>query len=197
MKMVRKIVKGFANIMCHIIYRFDVKGLENIPKEGAAIICANHIHLLDSVTIVIHIKRMIYIMVKKELMKSKIGYWFFDKLGCFAVDRGKGDVKAIEDAEGHVKDGDLLMIFPEGKRNGMAKGIKMKKGAAMVALQTKTPIIPVGITGSFKPFSKIKIRVGEPMDLTEYFEMEKTGPREWITVTNKMQEKIISLRDGE
>lgn len=195
--MVRKIVKGFANIMCHIIYRFDVKGLENIPKEGAAVICANHIHLLDSVTIVIHIKRMIYIMVKKELMKSKIGYWFFDKLGCFAVDRGKGDVKAIEDAEGHVKDGDLLMIFPEGKRNGMAKGIKMKKGAAMVALQTKTPIIPVGITGSFKPFSKIKIRVGEPMDLTEYFEMEKTGPREWITVTNKMQEKIISLRDGE
>ena len=195
--MVRKIVKGFANIMCHIIYRFDVKGLENIPKEGAAVICANHIHLLDSVTIVIHIKRMIYIMVKKELMKSKIGYWFFDKLGCFAVDRGKGDVKAIEDAEGHVKDGDLLMIFPEGKRNGMAKGIKMKKGAAMVALQTKTPIIPVGISGSFKLFTKVKIRIGKPMDLTEYFAMEKTGPREWITVTKKMEEEIISLRDGE
>lgn len=195
--MVRKIVKGFANIMCHIIYRFDVKGLENIPKEGAAIICANHIHLLDSVTIVIHIKRMIYIMVKKELMKSKIGYWFFDKLGCFAVDRGKGDVKAIEDAEGHVKDGDLLMIFPEGKRNGMAKGIKMKKGAAMVALQTKTPIIPVGISGSFKLFTKVKIRIGKPMDLTEYFAMEKTGPRELITVTKKMEEEIISLRDGE
>lgn len=195
--MVRKIVKGFANIMCHIIYRFDVKGLENIPKEGAAIICANHIHLLDSVTIVIHIKRMIYIMVKKELMKSKIGYWFFDKLGCFAVDRGKGDVKAIEDAEGHVKDGDLLMIFPEGKRNGMAKGIKMKKGAAMIALQTKTPIIPVGISGSFKLFTKVKIRIGKPMDLTEYFATEKTGPREWITVTKKMEEEIISLRDGE
>ena len=195
--MVRKIVKGFANIMCHIIYRFDVKGLENIPKEGAAVICANHIHLLDSVTIVIHIKRMIYIMVKKELMKSKIGYWFFDKLGCFAVDRGKGDVKAIEDAEGHVKDGDLLMIFPEGKRNGMAKGIKMKKGAAMIALQTKTPIIPVGISGSFKLFTKVKIRIGKPMDLTEYFAMEKTGPREWITVTKKMEEEIISLRDGE
>ena len=195
--MVRKIVKGFANIMCHIIYRFDVKGLENIPKEGAAIICANHIHLLDSVTIVIHIKRMIYIMVKKELMKSKIGYWFFDKLGCFAVDRGKGDVKAIEYAEGHVKDCDLLMIFPEGKRNGMAKGIKMKKGAAMIALQTKTPIIPVGISGSFKLFTKVKIRIGKPMDLTEYFAMEKTGPREWITVTKKMEEEIISLRDGE
>ncbi len=195
--MVRKIVKGFANIMCHIIYRFDVKGLENIPKEGSAILCANHIHLLDSVTIVIHIKRMMYIMVKKELMKSKIGYWFFDRLGCFAVDRGKGDVKAIEDAEGHVNDGDLLMIFPEGSRNGMAKGVKMKKGAAMIALQTKTPIIPIGISGSFKPFTKIKIRFGKPMDLKEYFEMEKTGPREWITVTKKMEEEIISLRDGE
>lgn len=195
--MVRKLVKGFANIMCHIIYRFDVKGLENLPKEGAAVICPNHIHLLDSVTITIHIKRMMYIMVKKELMKSKLGYWFFDKLGCFAVDRGKGDVKAIEDAQEHVNNGDLLMIFPEGSRNGMEKGIKMKKGAAMIALQTKTPIIPVGISGSFVPFTKIKIRFGKPMNLTQYFEMEKVGPREWITVTNKLQEEIISLRDGE
>lgn len=195
--MVRTIIKGTANVLCHLIYRYDVEGYENLPKEGSAVLCANHIHMLDSVSIVIHIKRMIYIMVKKELMTSKIGNWFFNKLGCFAVDRGKGDMKAIESAENHLKDGDLLLIFPEGKRNGMAKGERMKKGAAMIALEAKAPIIPIGIQGSFKPFTKIKIRVGKPMDMTEYFSKEEVGARDYITLTNKMKDEIVALRDGK
>lgn len=195
--MVRSFVKGFANVLCHIIYRYDVEGLENLPKDGPAVICANHLHPLDSVSLVIHIRRMIYIMVKAELMKSRTGSWFFNKLGCFGVDRGKGDVQAIASAEGHLKDDDLLLIFPEGTRNGMAKGVKMKKGAAMIALQAKAPIIPVGIQGTFRPFSKIKIRIGKPMDLSQYFVMEETGAREWITVTNMIKDEIIKLRDGE
>ena len=195
--MVRTIIKGTANVLCHLIYRYDVEGYENLPKEGSAVLCANHIHMLDSVSIVIHIKRMIYIMVKKELMTSKIGNWFFNKLGCFAVDRGKGDMKAIESAENHLKDGDLLFIFPEGKRNGMAKGERMKKGAAMIALEAKAPIIPIGIQGSFKPFTKIKIRVGKPMDMTEYFSKEEVGARDYITLTNKMKDEIVALRDGK
>lgn len=195
--MVRWIIKGLANIIFHIIYRFDVKGIENIPKEGRVILCSNHIHFADSVAIVIHIKRMLYIMVKAELMKNKLGNWFFDKLGCFSVDRGKGDTKAIENAEEHLRNGDMLMIFPEGTRNGMVKGVKMKKGAAMIALQTQTPIIPIGVEGTFKLFSKIKIRVGKPMDLSKYFNMEETGAREWIEVTNLMRDEIVKLRDGE
>lgn len=195
--MVRWFVEGLANIIFHVIYRFDVKGIENIPKEGKVILCSNHIHAVDSVAIVIHIKRMLYIMVKAELMKSKMGNWFFNKLGCFAVDRGKGDTKAIETAEEHLKNGDMLMIFPEGTRNGMAKGLKVKKGAAMIALQNQTPIVPMGVEGTFKLFSKIKIRIGKQMDLTKYFDMEQTGPREWIEVTNLMKEEIIKLRDGE
>lgn len=195
--MFRAFIKGTANVLCHLIYSYDVEGYENLPKEGSAVLCANHIHMLDSVSIVIHIKRMIYIMVKKELMSSKIGNWFFNKLGCFAVDRGKGDMKAIESAENHLKDGDLLLIFPEGKRNGMAKGEKMKKGAAMIAIEAKAPIIPIGIEGSFKPFTKVKIRVGKPMDMTEYFAKEECNARDFITLTNKMKDEIIALRDGE
>lgn len=193
--MVRGLVKGFANIICHIIYRYDVEGLENLPKDSSALLCSNHIHLLDSVSIVIYIKRMIYIMVKAELMRSKFGNWFFNKLGCFAVERGKGDTKAIATAEDHLSKGELMLIFPEGTRNGMAKGVKVKKGAAMLALQTKTPIIPIGIAGTFKPFSKIKIRIGRPMDLTKYFEKEETSLRDYVTLTNEIMEEIIKLRE--
>lgn len=191
----RRFLKGFFNIFFHIIYRFDVDGLENIPKEGKAILCPNHIHLVDSIALVIYIKRMIYIMVKMELMNNKFKSWFWKKIGCFPVDRGKADTEALEIAEKHLNDGDLLLIFPEGTRNALPKGKKLKKGASMIAVASKSPIIPIGMHGIFKPFSKIKIRVGKPMDLTAYFEKEELNPRDYIEITNKMQEEIIRLRD--
>ena len=189
--------KGILNILFHVFYRFDIKGLENIPKEGKAIICPNHIHLFDSVAIVIYIKRMIYIMVKKELMGNRLSYWFWDKIGCFPVERGSADNRALETANNHLQDGDLLLLFPEGTRNALEKGKKMKKGASIIAMQNKSPIIPVGIAGTFIPFSKIKIRIGKPLNLDEYYNKEELTPRDHIEITNILQSEIIKLRDGE
>ena len=195
--MLRAFLKGLFYVVFHIFYRYDIKGLENIPKEGKAILCPNHIHMFDSISLVLHIKRMIYIMVKKELMNNSIGRWFWKKIGCFPVDRGKADVEALEVAEKHLNEGDLLMIFPEGTRNALEKGKKMKKGASMIAVASKSPIIPIGMTGTFKPFSKVKIRIGKPMDLSFYYEKKEMNPRDYIEITNKMQKEIIKLRDGE
>lgn len=193
----RSVMKGFFYGLFHIIYRFDVKGMENIPEEGGALLCPNHIHMFDSISIVLETRRIMYIMVKKELMSNWIGKWFFGHLCCFPVDRGRGDTEALEIAEKHLNDGNLLLIFPEGSRNAMAKGKKLKKGAAIIAMNTKKPIIPIGITGTFRPFCKIKIRVGKPMELESYFEKEELNPRDYIAITNQLQEEIVKLRDGE
>lgn len=191
----RRFFRGFFNVFFHIIYRFDVRGMENIPKEGRAVICPNHINMFDAIWLAIYFKRMIYIMVKKELMSSRFGNWFWAKIGCFPVDRGKADTQALEVAEGHLNDGDLLLIFPEGTRNGLPKGKKLKKGAAMIAVESKSPIIPIGIKGSLRPFSKVRINIGKPMDLTEYFNKEEVTPRDYIEITNNLKEEIIRLRD--
>lgn len=193
----RRLFRGFFNGFFHIIYRFDVKGMENIPSEGKAIICPNHINMFDAIWLAIYIKRMIYIMVKKELMSSKFGKWFWAKIGCFPVDRGKADIQALEVAKNHLNDGDLLLIFPEGTRNGLMKGKKLKKGAAMIAVESRSPIIPIGIRGSLKPFCKVRINIGKPMDLSSYFEKEELTPRDYIEITNKLQEEIIALRDAK
>ena len=193
----RWFLKVLCNALFHVFYKFDVEGLENIPEDGKAILCPNHIHLIDSIALVIHLKRMIYIMVKKELMNNKVSSWFWNKIGCFPVDRGKADTNALEIAERHLDDGDLLLVFPEGTRNALPKGKKLKKGASMIAVATKSPIIPIGMQGTFKPFTKIKIRIGKPIDLTDYFNKEEIAPRDYIEITNKMQEEILGLRDGK
>jgi len=199
MGITRVIVKGFANICFHLLYRVDIKGLENIPKEGGAILCSNHIHALDSVLYVTRIKRMIYAMAKEELFNTRFKNWFMRAVGVFPVKRDTASEEAINIAIEHLNEGDLLAIFPEGTRNGLAKGVKPKKGVALIALRAKVPIVPMAMLGSFKPFTKIKIRIGEPMDFSEYYpkEGERVNPRHLVTVTNTVMDKVIVLRDGE
>ena len=200
MNVARMIVKGFANIGFRLLYKIDIKGLENIPVEGGAILCSNHIHALDSVLYVTRVKRMIYAMGKEELFNTKFKNWFMYSMGVFPVKRDSvASEEAINIAVQHLNEKDLLMLFPEGTRNGLEKGVKPKRGVALIALRAKVPVIPMAMEGSFKPFSKIKIRIGKPMEFTEYYppEGEKINPRNLITITNAVMDKVIELRDGE
>lgn len=193
MKWKRSFVKGFARIATHIIYRIKIEGLENIPEDGAAIICSNHLHAFDSVVLGSHIKRMAYAMGKEELFRTKFKKDFLLAMGCFPVKRGAGGEEAVKKSIEILNGGDLLIIFPEGTRNGLAKGVKPKKGAALIALKAKVPIIPVGIKGKFKFLSKITLKIGEPIDLSEYYNTEEHSNQVLQDVMDKVMKEILEL----
>ncbi len=109
-----------------------------------------------------------------------------------AIKRGTGDIDAMKKAFRAIKEGHIVGIFPEGTRNGMKKGVKFHSGAALIALKTKTPIIPVGIQGDFKPFHKVKVNYGKPMDFSEYAGCTKD--REVLDkITNQVMNEVIRL----
>ena len=196
----RAIMILIMRIYCGIVYRIKIEGMENLPKEGNTIICSNHVHMLDSISLVIRFKtkRMTRVMAKEELFKNKIAAWAFRKAGAFPIKRGKGDTEALEVAKDYIKKGDMLLMFPEGTRNGLDKGLKMKKGAAILALSTNSVIVPIGIKGNYKPFTKVRIRIGKPITLENYTTgAEELNPREIVDLTNRMKDEIIALRDGE
>lgn len=196
----RAIMILVMRIYCGIVYRIKIEGMENLPKEGNTIICSNHVHMLDSISLVVRFKtkRMIRVMAKEELFSNKIAAWAFRKAGAFPIKRGKGDTEALEVAKNHINDGDMLLMFPEGTRNGLDKGIKMKKGAAILALSTNSVIVPIGIKGNYKPFTKVRIRIGKPITLENYaVSNEELNPRDIVDLTNRLKDEIIALRDGE
>ena len=67
-----------------------------------------------------------------------------------------------------LKNGETLGIFPEGTRKGLEKGAKVQNGAAYMALKTNVKVVPVGISGSFKPFTKVTLNYGKPLDFSKY-----------------------------
>ena len=164
-RIIRVIVKNVLYIYFKIIFRVKVVGKENIPKEGAFIMCGNHRSNYDAPLLYAYSTRHICFMAKEELFKMAIARWFAGVFDAFPVKRGKQDVEAIKNSLKVINKGEILAIFPEGSRNSDGKA---KNGATFIALKTETPIIPVGIKGELKPFKKAVISFGKPLSFKEY-----------------------------
>lgn len=179
------------------LFRYKVVGKKNLPKKGAYIVCSNHLSNYDPILVSMTQKRQIYYMAKAELFKNKIASAMITELGAFPVDRGSGDGQAIEKAEEIVRDGRLLGIFIEGTRSKTGEFLRPKSGAAMVAFQTNTPVIPVCITPQdkqIKKFRKVTVSWGKPLSLEELGLKEGT-PTEFRNASRRIMDEIKAMRE--
>ena len=190
----RIIMKHFFSFLETIVYRPKIVGMENVPKDTAALICPNHVHALDSAIIVAKFKRKVNVLAKQELYKNGFIRFIADVFGIYPVKPDSKSMESVKISLKILKNNGLLMLFPEGTRNGMAKGIKPKDGAIKLAIKGNVPIIPVGFQGNFKPFKKIKVNIGEPIYYNEY--KEEINNKELMEeLTNELMKKIVKLRD--
>ncbi len=194
--MIRKVAIFFVRLFCLIVFRVKKVGEENIKKEGAYIICANHRSNWDPPILVSSTKRLTYVMAKEELFKNNLIKWFAKKCCVFPVKRGKMDLESMKFALKILKDGQILVIFPEGTRNGLSKNGRAQNGAAFMALRTGVPVIPVGVQGTLKPFHKIKLNYGKPLDFSEY-KTNKPEKELLDKVSKEIMDNIIMLTNEE
>ena len=159
--MLYRFLRGLAHLYFKIFLRYEVKGKENIPREGGAVICANHIHLLDPAAIAVNTERTVSFLAKKELYGNRFNIWFFGKLNAIPIQRDGTDALGALKAMRVLKSGGILGIFPEGTRERNRGLMEFKGGAAMLAVKTKVPIVPVYIQGRYSPFAKLSVLFGE------------------------------------
>ena len=179
-----------------IVYRIKKVNEKNIPKEGAYIICANHVNMLDALAVVCGCKRKVRFICKESMFKNKALCWALKLADTIPLNREKNDIESMKRSLKALKNGDILGVFPEGTRKGMEKNLKAKSGAAFFSLKTGTKVIPLGIQGSFKPFTKVKLVFGEPLDFSEYYGKEK-DKEALEKVTNIIMDNIVMLTNKD
>ena len=190
-KFVRAVVKVVLRTAYRIAYRVKITG--EMPKEGAYIICSNHINYLDAAAIVLFNKRKVNFVAKEDLFTHGILFWLGHLFDAIPIKRDMQDIEAMKRCLKVLKNGELLGIFPEGTRKGMEKNMKAKNGAAYMAIKSGVKIIPTGIHGTFKPFSKVYINYGEPIDLSNY----KNQKDKLDEATDIVMTKIKELTEKE
>ena len=192
----RVFLKTIFKIIAIILYRPKIVGKENLPKDTGALLCPNHVHNLDSAVIVSMFHRKVNVLAKEELFKNRFVCWLADLFGIYPVKRGAADLQAIKISLKLLKHNELLLMFPEGTRNGLAKGVKPKNGAVLIAATAEKPIIPIGMQGSFKPFRKVIVNIGKPIDYSAYKEQIKD--KELMNkLTLDLMNEVIKLRDAK
>lgn len=179
-----------------LIFRYKHINKNNMPMQGRYIIASNHLSGPDCIFVGIGQKRQIRFMAKAELFENKFLNWFFTKLGAFAVNRGKGDTGAINNAKEMIEDGDALGIFIEGTRSKTGEFLKPKSGAVMLAHQMDCKIIPCCISNKgIKPsfWRRKYVHYGDPVTVEE-LGVTKASPREYRDASRKLMEIIADLR---
>lgn len=170
-------------LIARLMWRTRVEGeLPSEPGEGA-IIVANHRSSVDPAFIQVAIRRVVYWMVAREYCEAPFLGVLLRAFQVIPVGRGGIDTAATKMAIRLASEGGLVGMFPEGRINtGTDLLLPGRPGAALVALKARVPIIPVFITGA--PYNgtaigpifmraKVHVKIGQPIDLSEYYGREK------------------------
>lgn len=182
-------VVGFISGLLHPV---TVEGLDRLPRSGV-LLCPNHSSNWDPILVALKlpVNYRLHIMAKEELFKNPLLGWLLRKVGAFPVSRGNNDINTIRTSIQAIKDGDNLLIFPEGTtiHNGVGyvDGLPAhaKAGVAMIGVRTGAKLVPVFVDGEKKLFHRTRIIFGEP------YEPHYTGRRGTSEEMQKIADGIL------
>lgn len=170
------------------VFRPWIRGEENIPAEGAAILASNHLSFSDSIFLPLMVRRRVTFLAKIDYftgsgLKGRLKAGFLRGVGQLPLDRSGGSTSnaALDTGLRLLRAGNLLGIYPEGTRSPDARLYRGKTGVARMALEARVPVIPVAMIGTDKvqPIGKVVphlgrvgVVIGRPLDFSRYDGME-------------------------
>ena len=197
-----ELLRIFFAILFSFVFRWRISGTENIPT-GGVIIAANHISLWDPPVVGTAISRKVHFMAKEELFANPVFGWLISRLGAFPVKRGAADRTAIRTALTLLKNGSILVIFPEGTRSKDGKLGAPEAGLALLALKAGVPVVPTAIIGTNKLFRdnhllpKFRVLFGKPLlfsrDNADKESMGQIGTQVMTEISHLLEEADNSV----
>ena len=206
-------IKTAVGPALEILYQPWIRGEENIPTEGAAILASNHLAVIDSFFLPLLVDREVAFIGKSDYFTGKGAKgWvvknFMTAVGTIPVDRSGGQASqaALQAGLDRLNSGELFGIYPEGTRSPDGRLYRGKTGVARIALATGAPVIPVAMIGSnlAQPIGqaipstrhRVGIVVGEPLNFSRYkgLENDRFVLR---SITDEIMYSLMSLSGQE
>ena len=182
-------IKTAVGPALEMLYQPWIRGADNIPAEGAAILASNHLAVIDSFFLPLLVDREVAFIGKSDYFTGKgVKGWavknFMTAVGTIPVDRsgGRASQAALQAGIDRLRSGELFGIYPEGTRSPDGRLYRGKTGVARIALATGAPVIPVAMIGSnlAQPIGqvvpstrhRVGIVIGEQLDFSRYKGLE-------------------------
>ena len=173
-------IKAVLRPAFNFAWRVTIEGAQNVPLSGGTIIAPNHLSVLESFFVPCSLPRRITYVGKAEYLDDWKTKTLFPAMGMIPIDRRGGEhaQAALDAAADVLRRGELFGIYPEGTRSRSGDLHKGHTGMARLAMETNSPIVPVGLLGTLavqppdakfpRPFRDVLIRFGEPISPDRY-----------------------------
>jgi 1-acyl-sn-glycerol-3-phosphate acyltransferase len=192
-------------ILVSVMYRVKIKGLENIPEHGPALIVCNHVSFMDPLVIGGTVRRPVRFVMDHNIFRIPVLNFIFRTARAIPIAPAKDDPRALQKAfdriDAELADGEVVCIFPEGKLTRDGEISEFKKGVEKILERRPVPVLPMalrGLWGSFfsrregkAPMSKL------PSRFWSRIEMVVTAPVPGEDATAAALQKIVSGLRGE
>jgi len=172
--LIYRVVAAVSRPILHGPFRLRAKGTENVPTTGGFVLACNHLSNFDPwpLGMPLYPERWLRFMAKVEL------YWWpatyvLDAAGAFPVNRGRADVQAIQTAVQLAREGNVVVMFPEGtrRRKGLMKKhqARARSGAARIAIDAGVPLVPAALAGTDRllALGPLRIAYGAPIEMED------------------------------
>jgi long-chain acyl-CoA synthetase len=188
--------------------RFDLKttGLENLPEKGPYLLCSNHQSYLDAIVLAAALPWRVFRDTFAVGTSDIFGQGFMRRLARWlrvvVLDPDANLVPAMRAGAYGLKQGHILMLYPEGERTNDGAPRVFRKGAAILSIHTQAPIVPIAIEGfydawprhnKYPKFAKLQIVFGKPIQPPPAVE---AGEVAYEQLTAELKSKVLELWDG-
>ncbi len=203
--MIYAISQALIRFFTRIFWRVRAEGRSNIPRQGGVILASSHESFLDPPVVGgFAAPRRPFHMARKTLFfsgekRSGFRTWLGRKYKVIEVDREGTGLGALRDAEAKLRQGETVLIFPEGTRTKDGTVQRFRAGVGLLAVRTGAAVVPVSVDGTRDVWGRgrkvprlfwsrgVRLRYGEPMTFGETTEPDH--------VADEIRAAVLKLRE--
>jgi 1-acyl-sn-glycerol-3-phosphate acyltransferase len=172
-RVVYEAIRYMCQLGCVVCFGLRCHHRHRVPDEGAVLVCPNHQSYLDPVLVGVGIERRLNYLARKTLFRFRPFAWLIATLDAIPLEREGLGVGGIKESLRRLKRGEIVLIFPEGRRTLDGQVQPLQPGFCALARRGKATLLPVGIAGAFEAwprfarwprFGRVSVWIGDPID---------------------------------
>jgi 1-acyl-sn-glycerol-3-phosphate acyltransferase len=202
MTLVYNIFYNLAKLLARLIFQMRVVHPERMIEEGPLILAVNHASFFDPPLAGICSRRGVYYLARNTLLKWPFFGPLFPAMNVIPVERDGNDMSALREVIKKIREGNGVVLFPEGTRSRDGNLQPARAGIGLVIAKTGAPVLPMRIFGAYDAFPKdskrmrvtrITVVIGEPLHFSAD-ELSGASRERYQELGDRVMEAIAALR---